>query len=76
MKLFTTGPFVDEINEAKFFRFLQEFRQVPEFTDVRFEIADLHGYKREDGEKLLQRVYETRDSLLLGRKCKFEQFQE
>ena len=73
---FTVATLIGKKEEVEFFRFLQALREVPEFKDVRFELEDPHRLKGEDGEQLLQRACAIRDSLLLGRKRKFEQFQE
>lgn len=72
---FTVATLTGEEEEAEFFRFLQALREVPEFKDVRFELKDPRPLKGEDGQQLLQRACAMRDSLLLGRKRKFEQFQ-
>ena len=50
MKLFTVGTLTGEKEEVEFFRFLQAFREVPEFKDVRFELEDLYRPKGEDRE--------------------------
>ena len=76
MNLFTVRTLTGEKEEVEFFRFLQAFREVPEFKSVRFELEELHQYKRKDREQLLQRAYEMRNSLLLGRTGKFEQLRE
>ncbi|KAH8726658.1 hypothetical protein GQ44DRAFT_825647 [Phaeosphaeriaceae sp. PMI808] len=73
---FTVATLTGEKEEVEFFRFLQAFKEVPEFKDVRFELKDLHQLKGENGQRLLQRACAIRDGLLLGRKRKFEQFQE
>ncbi|KAF2174601.1 hypothetical protein K469DRAFT_687142 [Zopfia rhizophila CBS 207.26] len=73
---FTVATLIGEKEEVEFFRFLQALREVPEFKDVRFELEDPHQLKGEDGKQLLQRACAMRDSLLLGQKRKFEQFQE
>jgi hypothetical protein len=76
-----TMKLTGEEEELGVSHFLQAFREVPEFKDIRFEIERPHWYGREDGGQLLQReqllrAYDIRDSLLLRLNPRLEQFQE
>ncbi|KAF2690346.1 hypothetical protein K458DRAFT_399680 [Lentithecium fluviatile CBS 122367] len=76
MKLFSVGSLTDKKEKVEFVRFLEAFREVQGFKDIRFELQYPHQLAEEDGKRMLQRAHRMRDSLLPERKRKFEQFQE
>jgi hypothetical protein len=45
-------------------RFLEAFREAPEFKDICFELEHSHRYGSKDKDPVIQRAYEIRDSLL------------
>jgi hypothetical protein len=76
MKLVSERTSMGEEDELVVTRFLQAFRGISEFKYIHFELEHPHRYEMEDGEQLLQRIRDLRDSLLLGPDPRLEQFQK